>query len=73
MGYNQDTFLLIELGRRYIISIDGKAGVSMREAKNFSEEDGNIFRTVRQGEVHVLEAIRTFPDAETFAQQLESL
>lgn len=71
IGYGQHTFLLLELEKRYVLSVDGKTGVTMREAINFSQVDHDVFRTVKQPEGFVLERIRTFKTPKKFAKTLD--
>lgn len=73
MRYTQHSFLLLELEKTYVISTDGKIGVTMREATNFSTLEKDVFRTVRSGEEAVLEKIRTFKTLSFFAKKLDAI
>jgi hypothetical protein len=73
MWYGQHTFLLLELGKRYVLSTDGKTGVTMREAINFSHVEKDVFRTVKQPSGFALERIRTFKTPNKFAKALDAI
>ncbi len=73
MRYTQHSFLLLELEKTYLISTDGKVGVTMREATNFSTLEKDVFRTVRAEDKIVLEKIRTFKTIPSFAKKLDAI
>lgn len=73
MGYGQHTFLLLELEKRYVLSVDGKVGATMKEAINFSQVENDVFRTVKQPDGFVLERIRTFKTPKKFAKTLDAI
>lgn len=73
MRYGQHTFLLLELGKRYVLSTDGKTGVTMREAINFSHVEKDVFRTVKKSDGFILERIRTFKTPKKFAKTLDAI
>ncbi|MBP7773794.1 hypothetical protein KA071_01765 [Candidatus Gracilibacteria bacterium] len=73
MGYGQHTFLLLELEKRYVLSTDGKTGVTMKEAINFSQIEKDVFRTVKQSDGFALERIRTFKNPKKFAKALDAI
>jgi hypothetical protein len=74
IGYGQHTFLILDLGKRYVLSVDGKTGATMREAINFSQVGKDVFRTVKQPSgTHVLENIRTFQNTKKFAKILDAV
>jgi hypothetical protein len=66
--------LILDLGKRYVLSVDGKTGATMREAINFSQVGKDVFRTVKQPSgTHVLENIRTFQNTKKFAKILDAV
>lgn len=73
IGYGQHSFLLLELEKRYVISVDGKSGVTMREAINFSQVGNRVFRTVKQPSGYVLETIRIFETPQKFGRSLDMI
>lgn len=73
MAYGQHTFLLLELEKRYVLSVDGKIGVNMREAVNFSQIGDDVLRTVKQPPGFSYEKIRTFKTPKKFAKTLDAI
>lgn len=69
--FDQHTFCLLDLDKRYILNADGKKWITMRPASIFSELDNQVYKTVRVNGVPTIEKVHTFRSVNSFAREID--
>lgn len=69
--FDQHTFCLLDLDKRYILNADGKKWITMRPASIFSELDHQVYKTVKIKGVPTIEKVFTFRSVNSFAREID--